>query len=103
MIVGVVEFVRSSVVVPVVPVPALSDPVSRSIVGVIDVVSIVTASAVASELRLPAPSRAFALREWMPSARTDDVIDHVPVVPAAPAVIVPLVVAVPRAVVPSVS
>ena len=69
----------------------------------IDVVSIVTASAVASELRLPAPSRAFALREWMPSASVDDVIVHDPVVPAAPAVIVPLVVAVPSDVVPSVS
>ena len=103
VIVGVVSFVRSSAVVPVVPVPALSDAVSRSIVGVAVDVSTVTASAVDAELRVPAPSSAFAVSEWIPSASVLLVIDHVPVVPAAPCVIVPLVTAVPSTVVPFVS
>jgi hypothetical protein len=88
--------------------PGLDVPPSAIISGVVGVavaVSMVTASAVDGPLTFPAASVTLVVSEWMPSARVDDVIDHVPVVlvGGAPAVFVPLVVAVPSTVVPFVS
>ena len=64
-----------------------------------------TASAVEALLTFPAASVTLVVSEWMPSARVDEVIDHVPVVfvGGAPAAFVPVVVAVPSTVVPLVS
>ena len=103
--IGVVVLVRLSEVVPPADAPEVSDAVSRSIdVGATGAVaSMVTDSAVDAELRVPAPSSALTVSEWIPSASVLLVIVHVPVVPAAPCVIVPLVTAVPSTVVPFVS
>ena len=104
---GDVTLVRLSEVVPAAAVPALSEAVARSMeVGATGAVaSMVTVSEVDAELTLSAPSRAFAVRTWAPSARVVVVIDHVPVelVGGAPLEIDPLVTAVPSTVVPSVS
>ena len=73
---------------------------SRSIVGVAVEVSTVTASAVDAELRVPAPSSAFTVSEWIPGASAvDGVRLNVAVPPVAPSAIVPGVVAVAIAVV----
>ena len=105
VMVGVVALVRLSVVVPVVPVPALSEAVARSMdVGATGAVaSMVTVSDVDAELRLLAPSNAVAVNECVPSASGPVVIDHVPVelVGGAPSAISPDVTAVPTRVVPS--
>ena len=96
--------VRSSLVVPVVPDPDVSDAVARStLVAAVIVVSIVMVSDDDTLLVFPAASSDCAVRVWMPSDSVDEVIDHAPVEPAAPEAMLPAVVAVPRTVEPSVS
>ena len=106
--VGRFRYVMLSVVERPAVSPGLDVPPSTIMSGVVGVavaVSMVTASAVEALLTFPAASVTFVVSEWMPSARVDEVIDQVPVVfvGGAPAAFVPLVVAVPNTVVPSVS
>jgi hypothetical protein len=88
--------------------PGLDEPPSTIKSGAVGVTvdeSIVTTSAVEAALTFPAASVTLVVSEWIPWVSVDDVIDHVPVavVGGAPAAFVPLVVAVPNSVVPSVS
>ena len=99
VITGVVTLVRSSLVVPVVPVPDVSLATDRSSVGVAVVMSTVTDSAVEAPLTLPAASVEVAVSECTPSARVVVVIDQVPVPPATPLIAVFEAVTVPRTVV----
>ena len=100
VMVGVVALVRLSVVVPVVPVPALSEAVARSRVGVTVEVSTVTVRLTLEEF--PAASMATIRSTWLPSVNVVDVMlkVSVPLVGGAPSAFAPEMVAVPRTVEP---